>query len=100
MLILKPFQLVAVKDRTGALKQLLWRNSTITYAWSNGASTSKLTKVPIGNYNLTVTDKNACRSYRSVSLAAPSPLVITPTILSNFSGLPISCYGANDGKVF
>jgi hypothetical protein len=49
-----------------------------TYQWSNGATTSILTGLTPGIYNLTVTDAGGCTVSRSISIATlPSPL---PTI--------------------
>ncbi len=49
--------------------------SNPTYQWSNGATTSTLTGLTPGIYNLTVTDAGGCTVSRSISISTlPTPL--------------------------
>jgi hypothetical protein len=61
--------------------------SPYSYSWSNGASSSNVNGLVVGNYTLTVTDDNGCSDSVSVSISEPSALVansvISNTILCN-----------------
>lgn len=52
-----------------------------TYLWSNGQTTQKLQWTQIGNYTVTVTDKNGCTATGTGTLAAPP--VINPNLVLN-----------------
>ncbi|MEL6924436.1 MAG: gliding motility-associated C-terminal domain-containing protein, partial [Bacteroidota bacterium] len=45
-----------------------------TFAWSNGATTTDLSDLPAGNYDLTVTDANGCTMEASFMIADPPPV--------------------------
>lgn len=52
------------------------------------------------NYTFTVKDtKNCTVSTAPIVIIQPSAVTVTRSILSNFNGSPISCFGANDGQV-
>lgn len=67
------------------------------YEWSNGETTSVINGLRSGNYTLTVTDNNGCSQITSISLTAPSPLVIDANTLINDTGFDILCNGDNSG---
>ncbi|HSY75220.1 MAG TPA: PKD domain-containing protein [Bacteroidia bacterium] len=50
--------------------------SPYTYSWSNGQSSSAATNLGVGNYTLTITDKNGCIIKDSVTITQPPALVI------------------------
>ncbi|TXF89450.1 hypothetical protein FUA23_10820 [Neolewinella aurantiaca] len=47
------------------------------FTWSTGATTSRISGLGTGTYDVTVTDGNDCSSTESYSLAAPEDLAIT-----------------------
>jgi PKD repeat protein len=49
-------------------------SSPYTYSWSNGATTSNLTNGSVGNYLLTVTGSNGCKSLVSFNITHDAPL--------------------------
>jgi gliding motility-associated-like protein len=51
--------------------------SPYTFAWSNGASSSRIQSLRGGNYTLTVTDANGCTMEESYTLVTPEPLAVT-----------------------
>ncbi|WP_165585856.1 MBG domain-containing protein, partial [Pedobacter nototheniae] len=62
-----------------------------SYLWSNGATTSTITGLMAGLYNVTVTDFNSCTSTKSVTVTQPSALAATT------SQTNISCKGGANG---
>ena len=66
------------------------------YAWSNGATSKNLNKIPPGVYSLTITDRGTeaeCSITREVTIGITSPK-ITLSIAQ-----PLSCDDASDGRV-
>lgn len=64
-----------------------------TYLWQNGSSQNSVEQLPQGNYNLTVTDANGCRSENTAMITEPdSELVVGAA--QDFSG----CYGARENE--
>lgn len=64
------------------------------YSWSNGASTSGIANLCIGNYTVIITDSSGCKDTLSVPINQPPPLVFTLDSISN-----PSCNGTFDGYV-
>ncbi len=56
-----------------------------TYKWSNNATTSTVSNVGAGTYNVTVTDANGCTQTGSVVVNASGNLSISVTVLNNAS---------------
>ena len=52
-----------------------------------------LSNIPIGIYDLTVTDKNGCIATLKTELTQPDDLVI------NFDKIDLNCYEQNDGTI-
>lgn len=69
------------------------------YNWSNGQTNGLATGIRAGTHMVTVTDANGCSLTLGGILSEPSAIVLSPQVLSNFNGSPISCLGANDGSV-
>lgn len=59
----------------------------LTYAWSNGATTSSLQSISAGSYTVTVTDANGCSDDATVSITQPDVLQL------NGNAIDISCNG-------
>ncbi|MBN4049729.1 SprB repeat-containing protein, partial [Bacteroidales bacterium AH-315-N07] len=64
-----------------------------TYSWSNGGITQTIINLAVGTYCGTVTDKNGCKAYDCVDIAAPY------VISADMDSTDITCKGADDGKV-
>jgi gliding motility-associated-like protein len=69
-----------------------------TFIWSNSATSEDLLNLTPGLYRVTVTDRNACTKMDSVMINLPPALTID-TLLSDYFGKNISCYGLADGSI-
>jgi len=72
----------------------------ITVNWSNGQTGSSSSNLSEGVYYVTVTDGSGCTAQDSISLNAPSGIIVNANITSNHNGEDISCVGGNDGSAF
>ncbi|MDC3348592.1 gliding motility-associated C-terminal domain-containing protein [Flavobacteriaceae bacterium] len=78
--------------------------ATYTYSWStsNGsgldASSEDQSGLGAGTYTVVVTDSNNCTETKVYKLDEPNQLSFS-SIISNFSGFEISCFGADDGSI-
>ncbi|MDC0377303.1 gliding motility-associated C-terminal domain-containing protein [Schleiferiaceae bacterium] len=69
------------------------------YNWNNNTyTTAGISNVPAGTYILQVTDTNGCMVNSTIILTEPNPIIISPSITSNYNGYAISCYGESDGS--
>ncbi len=68
--------------------------SPYTYAWSNSATTEKLTGLSAGTYTVTITDANNCTATESATVKEPAPLSVALTVNQE-----ISCNGGATGAV-
>ncbi len=59
----------------------------------NADSTETITQMPAGTYAVSVTDRNACRTYDRGTITTPSPIII------NDSVTPIACYNECNGNI-
>ncbi len=50
---------------------------TLTYLWSNGATTQNLVNVAAGTYTVTVTDANGCTDVHSATVSQPTTVGVT-----------------------
>ena len=51
--------------------------SPYSYTWSNGLSSQDLFNLPVGNYDLYVTDLNNCNSSISVEITEPQEILVS-----------------------
>jgi len=69
------------------------------YNWNNNTyTTSGISNAVAGTYILQVTDTNGCIVNSTIVLTEPNPIIISPSITSNYNGYAISCYGESDGS--
>ncbi|HET8810074.1 MAG TPA: PKD-like domain-containing protein [Flavobacteriaceae bacterium] len=64
-----------------------------SYLWSNGATTSTISNLAPGLYDLLVTDANACEESIQIQVE-DAPEIQIDAIVNN-----ISCFGFNDGSI-
>lgn len=65
------------------------------YEWSDGSTTPTLENVPLGDYALTVTDEAGCSASSNV---VKIKAAYNPLRLERAEILPVTCFGAADGK--
>ncbi|MFM6934124.1 MAG: hypothetical protein ACKOXP_01680, partial [Flavobacteriales bacterium] len=64
------------------------------YAWNTGATTQDLSNLPVGSYQVVITDSNNCTSQYTVSISQPvAPLSISGLVT------PIGCLGQSTGAI-
>jgi hypothetical protein len=65
-----------------------------TYSWVGPSGYTSISEdlhsIPLGTYNVTITDNNGCINTNSVDITEPAGFTIVPTVS------PISCYGGKD----
>lgn len=66
--------------------------------WSTGANGMSISNIGAGLYTVNTVDANGCSSVDSITLNQPNVLTSTATIVSNYNGYNVSCYGASDGS--
>jgi uncharacterized repeat protein (TIGR01451 family) len=64
-----------------------------TYSWSTGATTSGISSVPAGGYNVTITDAAGCHISKHLIVPGYSPVGV------GLSSTPASCIFSNDGAM-
>jgi hypothetical protein len=65
---------------------------TLTYLWSNAATTANITGLTTGSYTVVVKDANNCTATNSVTITQPSAITVTATTQN------ISCNGGATGS--
>lgn len=70
-----------------------------SYKWNSGQTTQTLNDVGAGLHVVVVEDANKCVVQESISVLNPEPVIADVTILSDYHGKPISCYGAANGSI-
>lgn len=63
------------------------------FVWSNGDSTSIVSNIKSGYYQVTLTDANGCTLFDSVFVPQPDKIIINDSIN------PVICYGENSGDI-
>jgi gliding motility-associated-like protein len=63
------------------------------FNWSNGITAPNNSNVPSGNYSVSITDANGCRSVSSVSLANPTQLNLS------INTVDVRCTGDENGSI-
>ncbi|MEL7423143.1 MAG: MopE-related protein [Bacteroidota bacterium] len=63
------------------------------YAWSNGANNALNDNIPVGSYDLIVTDARGCLADTTIQLDAEQVFLINSTVVQP------SCFGVNDGII-
>ena len=70
-----------------------------TFLWNTSDTSSTLSNLGAGTYNVVVTDANGCTTIDTVTLNEPSVFTLSAGIQSNYNGYHISCAGGANGQV-
>ena len=70
-----------------------------TFLWNTSDTSTTLSNLGVGTYNVVVTDANGCTTIDTVSLNEPSVFTLSAGIQSNYNGYHISCAGGANGQV-
>lgn len=70
----------------------------LSYQWSNGDTAQVIWAKDSGNYSAIVENEFGCLNGDTVTVEAVQ-VSVAITLLSNYNGHPISCYGASDGTI-
>lgn len=75
--------------------------SPFTYAWNSipTQTTTAATGLSAGTYSVVVTDANNCAFTSTVNLTQPASITSTLSVVSNYNGQNVSCFGATNGSV-
>ncbi|GHM98584.1 hypothetical protein WSM22_00740 [Cytophagales bacterium WSM2-2] len=68
--------------------------SPYTFKWSNGAETEDLSNLPAGNYKLTITEGNGCKSTLDATIEEPASYKATIAAVTN-----VKCFGESLGAI-
>ncbi len=71
---------------------------SVTYLWSNGATTQDISGLTAGTYQVDVTYNNTCTVSGSSVINLPAPITYDATY-SNYNSYEVSCYGRSDGEI-
>ena len=87
------YNLICYGDNSGGISS----NTTggvgqLTYIWSNGQTTTSISNLVSGTYNLNIIDGLGCSATQSIILSEPDELT------STYTKSDISCFNANDGS--
>lgn len=52
-----------------------------SYLWSNGETTQDISNLYAGTYNYIITDDNGCQITGSITLTAPTPIILSTTVV-------------------
>ncbi len=65
------------------------------YLWTGGGqTTADITNLPVGNYELTVTDSHGCSITDNLTLSQPAAPVTLSTVVTD-----VDCHGSNTGAI-
>jgi SprB repeat/CHU_C Type IX secretion signal domain len=73
-------------------------NAPYSFAWSApaGATGSTISNLPVGTYQVTITDNNGCTGIYSANVGQPQPIVVTK---DNALSTDPKCNGSDDGEL-
>ncbi len=70
-----------------------------TYVWSNGSPNEDQANLPAGTYSVNITDANGCLLVVDTTLVAAPIVSATASVVSDYNGQDISCFGFSDGII-
>lgn len=71
----------------------------LSFAWDNGETGSELKNLGAGTYAVTIRDINGCEAKSETMLRSPLPVTPEISVLTNYSGQPVSCADASDARI-
>lgn len=71
----------------------------LSYEWNTGTFNPELKSIGAGLYGLVVSDANGCATQSEMTLEDPVPLEAIATVVSDYNGQPLSCFGSSDARL-
>jgi large repetitive protein len=81
-------------DDNGSISLTVTGNAPFFYTWNNGASTSAISGLVGGSYNVTVSDPLGCKSFASGIMIDEPAVLATSGVITN-----VTCNAGNNGSV-
>jgi gliding motility-associated-like protein len=78
--------------------------SGYVYTWTNSTGTvisnlPNVNNLPVGTYTISITDQNGCTITQNIDINEPGVISLNPSLLVEYNGYGVSCFGATDGSV-
>ena len=71
-----------------------------SYLWSTGSTSSGISSLVAGTYDVTITNAIGCQESLVLSINEPNEsLSAMPVSINDYNGYDISCFGGNDGAI-
>ena len=99
-------KLTCYGDSTAAITVSAGSNSALYhYLWTSGDTTSTLTGLPAGYYQVTITDTSGCQRQLNTLIYQPQPIVVSgitvvPIISGSAGNIIVSAHSGNDTMYF
>ncbi|MBT3210363.1 MAG: hypothetical protein HN704_11960 [Bacteroidetes bacterium] len=74
-------------------------NTPYSFLWNDGETSQNRSNLTAGNYFVSVTDNNSCIVVENILLNSPDQIIASASVITDFNGYNVSCFGAEDAIV-